>query len=424
MTEGKAQPVMIAFTGDGTHINSTPHLRQRWRQRDPSCTAAASDGEWCRWSCSGSDLGTFLQSPWSWNTGKGTQRLHSVDTLNDTTQPRSSELPIARAASANGTWFVYTTPVLGQPTTLSMEVCLHLGADWLKVICQSEGGKRSAHKLASASDGADCYPDCLRKTQPLNDSRVSFDDVGVDGSDAIDSVWADNGQEGHVDALLAMLLHQRHAANAINITRPFLLHSLKTTQTFHCITLVSTINVTWPFLLHSLKTTTQTFHCITFNFISIHCTRLASATNVTQIFLLHSLKTATQTFHCVTSNNCTRLVSAINITQVFLLHSLKTATQTFHCITFNFISIHCARLVSTIIVTWPLLYHSLKTTQTFHCLTLNFISIHWTRLVPTINVTWPLLHHSLKTTQTLHCIMFIVQIIVKSLKAISYIPYP
>ena len=390
MTEGKAQPVMIAFTGDGTHVNSTPHLRQRWRQRDPSCTAAASDGEWCRWSCSGSDLGTFLQSPWSWNTGKGTQRLHSVDTLNDTTQPKSSELPIARAASANGTWFVYTTPVLGQPTTLSMEVCLHLGADWLKVICQSEGGKRSAHKLASASDGADCYPDCLRKTQPLNDSRVSFDDVGVDGSDAIDSVWADNGQEGHVDALLAMLLHQRHAANAINITRPFLLHSLKTTQTFHCITLVSTINVTWPFLLYSLKTT-QTFHCITFNFISIHCTRLASATNVTQIFLLHSLKTATQMFHCVTS---------------------------------NFISIHCARLVSTIIVTWPLLYHSLKTTQTFHCLTLNFISIRWTRLVPTINVTQIFLLHRLQTTQTLHCIMFIVQIIVKSLKAISYIPYP
>ena len=114
--------------------------------------------------------------------------MHSVDTLNDTTQPRSSELPIARAAPANGTWFVYTTPVLGQPTNLFKEVCLHPGADWLKVICQSEGGKRSPHKLASASDGADCYPDCLHKTQPLNDSRVSFDDVGVDGSDAIDSV--------------------------------------------------------------------------------------------------------------------------------------------------------------------------------------------------------------------------------------------
>ena len=113
--------------------------------------------------------------------------------LNDTTQPRSSELPVA-TASANGTRFVYTTPVLGhtpvlgQPTNLFKEVCLHPGADWLKVIRQSDGGKRSAHKLASASNGADCYPDCLRKTQPLNDSRVSFDDVGVDGSDAIDSV--------------------------------------------------------------------------------------------------------------------------------------------------------------------------------------------------------------------------------------------
>ena len=128
MTEGKAQPLMIASTCESTRVNSTPHLRQRWRQPDQSCTAAASDGEWCRWSCSGSDSGTFLQSPWSWNTGKGTQGLHSVDTLNDTTQPRSSELPVATAASANGTRFVYTTPVPGQPTNLSTKVCLHPGA--------------------------------------------------------------------------------------------------------------------------------------------------------------------------------------------------------------------------------------------------------------------------------------------------------
>ena len=33
--------------------------------------------------------------------------------------------------------------VLGQPTGLCGEVCLHAGADWLKHISQPEGGERS-----------------------------------------------------------------------------------------------------------------------------------------------------------------------------------------------------------------------------------------------------------------------------------------
>ena len=39
------------------------------------------------------------------------------------------------------TCFVHTTVTLGQPAGLSKEVCLYAGADWLKLICQSEGGQ-------------------------------------------------------------------------------------------------------------------------------------------------------------------------------------------------------------------------------------------------------------------------------------------
>ena len=37
--------------------------------------------------------------------------------------------------------FVYTTMVLGQPAGLSKSVCLYAGADWLRLVCQSEGGR-------------------------------------------------------------------------------------------------------------------------------------------------------------------------------------------------------------------------------------------------------------------------------------------
>ena len=39
------------------------------------------------------------------------------------------------------TCFVHITVTLGQPAGLSKEVCLYAGADWLKLICQSEGGE-------------------------------------------------------------------------------------------------------------------------------------------------------------------------------------------------------------------------------------------------------------------------------------------
>ena len=45
------------------------------------------------------------------------------------------------------TWFVCFTVVCGQPTALSNEACLYAGADWLKLICQSEGGERSVVSL-------------------------------------------------------------------------------------------------------------------------------------------------------------------------------------------------------------------------------------------------------------------------------------
>jgi len=37
--------------------------------------------------------------------------------------------------------------------------------------------------------------------------------------DSIDSVRADNAQVGHVDPLLAVLLHQRHTSHPVHIAR-------------------------------------------------------------------------------------------------------------------------------------------------------------------------------------------------------------
>ena len=39
---------------------------------------------------------------------------------------------------------IYITWVLGKPAGLSKKVCLYTSTDWLKLTCQSEGGKRSA----------------------------------------------------------------------------------------------------------------------------------------------------------------------------------------------------------------------------------------------------------------------------------------
>ena len=43
---------------------------------------------------------------------------------------------------------MYITVVLGQSVGLSKEVCLYTDADWLKLICQSEGGERSVISYA------------------------------------------------------------------------------------------------------------------------------------------------------------------------------------------------------------------------------------------------------------------------------------
>ena len=42
-----------------------------------------------------------------------------------------------------GTCFVYVTIVLGQPSGVSKEVSLYTTTDWVKLICQSVGGKGS-----------------------------------------------------------------------------------------------------------------------------------------------------------------------------------------------------------------------------------------------------------------------------------------
>ena len=45
---------------------------------------------------------------------------------------------------ALGTFFVYITLGLGRPACLSKGGCLYAGADWLKHVCQSAAGERSA----------------------------------------------------------------------------------------------------------------------------------------------------------------------------------------------------------------------------------------------------------------------------------------
>ncbi len=46
-----------------------------------------------------------------------------------------------------------------------------------------------------------------------------LEQIGVDGSDAIDDMRADDAEEAHVYALLALLLHQRHASDARPVAR-------------------------------------------------------------------------------------------------------------------------------------------------------------------------------------------------------------
>ena len=52
--------------------------------------------------------------------------------------------------SSAATCFVYIAMVLRQPADLSKEVCLYVGADWLKLISQSEIGERTVMLLSSS----------------------------------------------------------------------------------------------------------------------------------------------------------------------------------------------------------------------------------------------------------------------------------
>ena len=60
--------------------------------------------------------------------------------------------------NSTGKCFVYITVVLVQPVGWSVMVCLYAGADWLKLICQSEGGQRSADKAGKPTFPAPCFP--------------------------------------------------------------------------------------------------------------------------------------------------------------------------------------------------------------------------------------------------------------------------
>ena len=60
--------------------------------------------------------------------------------------------------NSTGECFVYITVVLVQPVGWSAIVCLYIGADWLKLICQSQGGQRSADKAGKRNLPAASFP--------------------------------------------------------------------------------------------------------------------------------------------------------------------------------------------------------------------------------------------------------------------------
>lgn len=59
-----------------------------------------------------------------------------------------------------GVCFVFITMVLGQQMDWTKEVCLYTGADWLKLVCQSGGGKRSILAQSSALGPTYFHPLC------------------------------------------------------------------------------------------------------------------------------------------------------------------------------------------------------------------------------------------------------------------------
>ena len=69
-------------------------------------------------------------------------------------QPQSALALVFENSSV--TCFVDTTMVLGQLACLRKEKCLYADADWLKPICQSQGGDRPVqHDLAGRARSGD-----------------------------------------------------------------------------------------------------------------------------------------------------------------------------------------------------------------------------------------------------------------------------
>ena len=59
-----------------------------------------------------------------------------------------------------------------------------------------------------------CMPQCVYMYMYLH--RL-LEDVRVDGSDAVDGVRAHDGEVGHVDPLLRLLLHDGHATHPVRV---------------------------------------------------------------------------------------------------------------------------------------------------------------------------------------------------------------
>lgn len=58
------------------------------------------------------------------------------------------------------------------------------------------------------------------------DLRVTLDNLGVDGRDAVDGVRSDDTEEGHVHPLIAVLLHDGHVAHSLQVAGPSRQHQL------------------------------------------------------------------------------------------------------------------------------------------------------------------------------------------------------
>ena len=82
----------------------------------------------------------------------GTLRYISIKKYIYKKRKEKRSTTIITLKNSTGTCFVYITMALGQSIDMSKEVCLYADADWLRLICQSEGGEKSI--VWDASDSA------------------------------------------------------------------------------------------------------------------------------------------------------------------------------------------------------------------------------------------------------------------------------